>query len=96
MGIIGWIILGLVAGAIAKAVHSGPEPGGVLGTLIVGVLGALLGGFIASAVGIGGISSFFSIGTWIVAIGGALLLLVIYEAVVSRRGDTDHRGVRGV
>jgi uncharacterized membrane protein YeaQ/YmgE (transglycosylase-associated protein family) len=95
MGIIGWIILGLIAGAIAKAVHSGPEPGGVLGTLVVGVLGALIGGFIASAVGIGGISSFFSIGTWLVAIGGALLLLVIYEAVVSRRGGADHRGVRG-
>ena len=96
MGIIGWIILGLIAGAIAKAVHSGPEPGGVLGTLVVGVLGALIGGFIASAVGIGGISSFFSIGTWLVAIGGALLLLVIYEAVVGRREGSGHRGAPGV
>lgn len=84
MGVIGWIVLGLIAGAIAKAVHKGEEPGGLLGTLAVGVLGALLGGLIASAAGIGGIGSFFSIGTWLIAIGGALLLLVVFNAVVSR------------
>jgi uncharacterized membrane protein YeaQ/YmgE (transglycosylase-associated protein family) len=81
MGVLGWIILGLVAGAIAKALHKGHEPGGVLGTLVVGVAGALVGGLIASAVGIGGISSFFSLGTWLIAIGGALLLLVIYSTL---------------
>jgi uncharacterized membrane protein YeaQ/YmgE (transglycosylase-associated protein family) len=86
MGILGWIILGLVAGAIAKALHKGEEPGGLLGTLAVGILGALAGGFIASAIGLGGISSFFSVGTWIVAIGGALLLLVLYDAALGRRG----------
>jgi uncharacterized membrane protein YeaQ/YmgE (transglycosylase-associated protein family) len=84
MGVIGWIVLGLIAGAIAKAVHKGEEPGGLLGTLAVGVLGALLGGLIASAAGLGGIGSFFSIGTWLIAIGGALLLLVAFNAVVSR------------
>ena len=84
MGIIGWIVLGLIAGAVAKAIHKGEEPGGLLGTLVVGVLGAIAGGFIASAIGLGGIGSFFSIGTWLVAIGGALLLLVIYSAVVGR------------
>lgn len=83
MGIIGWIILGLIAGAIAKAIHPGDDPGGVLGTMVVGIVGAVLGGLIASAVGIGGISSFFSLGTWLVAIGGALLLLVLYRAVTS-------------
>ncbi len=86
MGIIGFLILGLIAGAIAKVLHSGNEPGGVLGTLVVGVLGALAGGLIASAVGLGGISSFFSIGTWLVAIGGAFLLLVIYNAVTTSGG----------
>jgi uncharacterized membrane protein YeaQ/YmgE (transglycosylase-associated protein family) len=89
MGILGWIILGLVAGAIAKAVHKGEEPGGVLGTLAVGVLGAIVGGLIASAVGIGGISSFFSLGTWLIAIGGALLLLVLYSGLVGG-GRTTH------
>jgi uncharacterized membrane protein YeaQ/YmgE (transglycosylase-associated protein family) len=83
MGILGWMILGLVAGAIAKALHRGREPGGLLGTLTVGVLGAIVGGFIASAVGIGGISSFFSVGTWLIAIGGALLLLAIYSALTT-------------
>ncbi len=74
MGVLGWIILGLVAGAIAKALHKGDDPGGILGTMVVGILGAILGGLIASAVGIGAIDSFFSIGTWLIAIGGALLL----------------------
>ena len=83
MGIIGWIILGLIAGAIAKALHKGNEPGGVIGTMVVGILGAILGGLIASALGVGAISSFFSIGTWVIAIGGAFLLLVLFNAVTS-------------
>jgi uncharacterized membrane protein YeaQ/YmgE (transglycosylase-associated protein family) len=89
MGILGWLILGLIAGAIAKALHKGEEPGGILGTMAVGILGAMLGGFIASAVGLGGIGSFFSIGTWILAIGGAFLLLTIYNAVLGDRGAGD-------
>jgi uncharacterized membrane protein YeaQ/YmgE (transglycosylase-associated protein family) len=90
MGVLGWIILGLVAGAIAKAVHRGDEPGGLLGTLVVGLVGAVAGGLIASAMGIGSVDSFFSLGTWLIAIGGALLLLVIYDAL-SRRGGSQGR-----
>ena len=90
MGVFGWIIVGLVAGAVAKAVHRGDEPGGLLGTFLVGLVGAVAGGLIASAVGIGSISSFFSLGTWLIAIGGALLLLLIYDAL-SRRGTSDGR-----
>jgi uncharacterized membrane protein YeaQ/YmgE (transglycosylase-associated protein family) len=90
MGVLGWIILGLVAGAIAKAVHRGDEPGGLFGTFLVGLAGAVAGGLIASAVGIGSVSSFFSLGTWLIAIGGALLLLVIYDAL-SRRSDSHGR-----
>lgn len=93
MGVIGWLVLGLIAGAIAKTINSGPEPGGMLGTLFVGVLGAVLGGLIASAVGLGGIGSFFSLGTWIVAIGGALLLLAIYGAVTGRGRASSPHGV---
>jgi uncharacterized membrane protein YeaQ/YmgE (transglycosylase-associated protein family) len=84
MGIISWIVLGLVAGAIAKAIHRGAEPGGILGTLAVGVLGAILGGAIASAIGVGSISSFFSLGTWVIAIGGALLFLTLFNAIAGR------------
>lgn len=91
MGVLGWIILGLVAGAIAKAVHRGDEPGGLLGTFLVGVLGAIAGGLIASAAGIGSVSSFFSLGTWLIAIGGALLLLVIYDALSRRSGSHGRR-----
>lgn len=86
MGIIAFLILGLIAGAIAKAVHSGPEPGGFLGTLLTGVVGAILGGLIASAIGLGGLGSFFSIGTWLIAIAGAFLLLMLYSALADRGG----------
>ena len=81
MGIIAFIILGLIAGAIAKALHKGEEPGGFVGTLAVGVAGALVGGLIASAVGIGSLSGFFSLSTWLIAIGGAFLLLLVYSTV---------------
>ena len=94
MGLLGWIVLGLLAGTIAKALHKGDEPGGVLGTLAVGIVGALLGGLIASAVGIGSISSFFSLGTWLIAIGGAFLLLVVFDALTGRRSARDGGRVR--
>jgi uncharacterized membrane protein YeaQ/YmgE (transglycosylase-associated protein family) len=92
MGVLGWIILGLVAGAIAKVLHKGHEPGGLLGTLVVGVAGALVGGFIAAAVGIGGIGSFFSLGTWLIAIAGALLLLAVYSTLAGGRQSTRASG----
>ena len=85
MGILGWILLGLIAGAIAKAIMPGDDPGGIIGTIVIGVLGALVGGFIASALNVGDVDSFFDIGTWVIAIGGALLLLALYRAVVGRR-----------
>ena len=93
MGILGFIILGLVAGAIAKALHKGEEPGGILGTFVTGILGAVIGGLIASALGIGSLSSFFSLGTWLIAIGGALLLLVAYSALAGRSAAPRARGV---
>jgi uncharacterized membrane protein YeaQ/YmgE (transglycosylase-associated protein family) len=88
MGIIGWMVLGLAAGAIAKALYRGRyEPSGVLATLAVGIVGALVGGFIAAAIGIGSIGSFFSIGTWLIAIAGAFLVLAVYNmAMEGRRG----------
>ncbi len=85
MGIIGWIVLGLVAGAIAKAIMPGDDPGGIIVTIVIGIVGAIVGGLIASAVGIGDLDSFFDIGTWIIAIVGALLLLAIYRVVAGRK-----------
>jgi uncharacterized membrane protein YeaQ/YmgE (transglycosylase-associated protein family) len=81
VGIIGWIILGLLAGTIARALIPGKtEPGGCIGTTAVGVLGALIGGFIATALDIGEIDEFFDLGTWLIAIGGSVLLLLIIRA----------------
>jgi uncharacterized membrane protein YeaQ/YmgE (transglycosylase-associated protein family) len=86
MGIIGWILLGLLAGIIAKALLPGDDPGGFIITTIIGVVGALLGGFLARAFGIGDpIDEFFDISTWLAAIIGAIVLLLIYRMVVGRR-----------
>ena len=93
MGVLSWIVLGFVAGAIAKLLHRGDEPSGMLATMFVGVLGALLGGLLASAVGIGSISGFFSLGTWLIAIAGAFVLLMFYDAVTSRSGKSGTRDV---
>ncbi len=88
MGIIAWIVLGLIAGAIAKAILPGNQGGGWVVTLILGVVGALLGGFIGSTLFGIGLEGFFSIETWLLAIGGAILVLLIYGLVTrgSRRG----------
>jgi uncharacterized membrane protein YeaQ/YmgE (transglycosylase-associated protein family) len=85
MGIIGWLILGLLAGAIAKAILPGDDPGGIIVTMLIGIVGAILGGLIASALNIGDLDKFFDIGTWIIAILGSLLLLVIYRVVTGHR-----------
>ena len=88
MGIIAFIILGLLAGIIAKALLPGSDPGGLIITAIIGVVGALLGGFLAAALfGAHPLDEFFDISTWITAIVGAILLLAIYRAVVNRGGQ---------
>ncbi len=85
MGFIGWILLGLIAGAIAKAILPGDDPGGIFVTMLIGIVGAIVGGLIASALNIGELGDFFDIGTWLIAIVGSLLLLVGYRAVIGRR-----------
>ena len=85
MGIIGWILLGIVGGVIAKALLPGNDPGGLIVTIIIGVVGALLGGFLARALGLGDpIDEFFDVSTWLAAIIGSMILLVIYRAVTGR------------
>ena len=82
MGILGWIVLGLLVGAIARAIVPGrTEPSGCIGTTAVGILGALIGGFIASALDLGEIDEFFDLGTWLIAIGGSVLLLLLLRAI---------------
>ena len=86
MGIIAFIILGLIAGAIAKALLPGDDPGGFIITMIIGVAGALLGGFLAGVVfDAHPLDDFFDISTWITAIVGSIVLLLIYRMVAGRR-----------
>jgi uncharacterized membrane protein YeaQ/YmgE (transglycosylase-associated protein family) len=86
MGIIAFIILGAIAGAIAKALMPGDDPGGWIVTTIIGIVGALLGGFIAGALfDADPLDEFFDISTWLTAIVGSIILLVIYRLIVSRR-----------
>ncbi len=90
MGIIGWIVLGLIAGAIAKLIMPGDDPGGIIVTMLIGIVGAILGGFIASSLGFGELGKFFDIRTWVISIVGALILLAIYRVVVGRRSKPAH------
>ena len=86
MGIIAWIVLGLIAGALAKFILPGEDPGGIVVTIIIGIVGAILGGFIAGALFDANVNDeFFDLATWISAIVGAIILLLIYRAVTSRR-----------
>jgi uncharacterized membrane protein YeaQ/YmgE (transglycosylase-associated protein family) len=85
MGILGWIVLGLIAGAIAKLIMPGDDPGGIIVTMLLGIIGALIGGFLGSRIFGIGLQTFWNLQTWIVAILGALILLVIYRLIAGRR-----------
>ena len=84
MGIIGWVVLGLLAGVIAKKIMPGAERIGIVITTLLGIGGALLGGFIATALGFGDpIDEFFDLSTWLAAVLGALILLYLSPAGTS-------------
>lgn len=83
MGIISWIILGLIAGALAKLFMPGEDPGGIIVTIIIGIVGAIVGGFIASAIGLGTVTG-FNIGSIIIAVLGSILLLWLYRLIKRR------------
>jgi len=89
MGILGWIVLGLLAGTIAKAILPGNDPGGIIVTMIIGIFGALLGGFLGQVLfGVDTLDEFFDISTWLTAIVGAIILLLLYRVFVGRRRVT--------
>ena len=91
MGIIAFIILGALAGAIAKALLPGEDPGGFIITTLIGIVGAIIGGFLAAALfDAHPLDDFFDISTWLTAIVGSIILLLIYRAVVSRSGGGHH------
>jgi uncharacterized membrane protein YeaQ/YmgE (transglycosylase-associated protein family) len=85
MGFFGFLLLGLLAGAIAKLILPGKQGGGWFITLLLGVVGALLGGFLGSLLFNAPLEEFFSIQTWLLAIGGSIIVLLIYGLLVGRR-----------
>lgn len=82
MGIFAWIVFGLIAGALAKWIMPGKDPGGLVVTMLIGIAGAVVGGFIGNFLGFGGISG-FDLRSMGIAIGGALILLFLYRKMKS-------------
>lgn len=84
MGILSWIVFGLIAGAIAKFILPGKDPGGILVTIVIGIIGGLLGGWLSSSVfGSTGVSG-FNLMSFVWAVIGSLILLIIYRFIFHR------------
>lgn len=82
MGILTWVILGLVAGALGKLLMPGDDPGGLFVTMGIGIAGAFVGGFLGSFVGIGSVTG-FNVGSILTAAGGSMVLLFVYRKLKS-------------
>lgn len=78
MGILSWIIMGLIVGALAKFIMPGRDPGGLIVTILIGIAGAFVGGIISSSLGLGTVTG-FNLGSIVIATGGAILLLFVYR-----------------
>lgn len=85
MGILSWIFLGLFAGALAKFIMPGKDPGGCFVTILIGIAGAMVGGFLGTYIGLGKIES-FDLGGIFIATMGAILLLIVYRLASKKRG----------
>jgi uncharacterized membrane protein YeaQ/YmgE (transglycosylase-associated protein family) len=79
-----WIILGLIAGILAKWLMPGRDPGGFIVTILLGIVGALVGGFISVRLGFGDVTG-FNLPSIIIAVLGAILLLFIYRMIKKRQ-----------
>ena len=78
MGLLSWIVFGLVAGIITKFLLCGRDGGGIIITIVRGGVGAVVGGFIATALGLGDVTG-FNVRSFIIAVGGAILVLLLYR-----------------
>jgi len=87
MGFIAFLILGIIAGVIAKLIIPGKQAGGWVLTIILGIVGAMLGGWIAGLFGLDVYTQFWSLPAWIAAVVGAIIVLLIYGAIVGRRSS---------
>ena len=87
MSIIAWVVLGLIAGTIAKALMPGKDPGGIIVTMLIGIVGAFIGGFIGNLITGSGLNG-FSIWSIVLAVVGAMLLLWVYRLTTRNRTTT--------
>ena len=85
LGIVGWIVFGLVVGVIAKLIMPGRDPGGIIVTMLLGIVGAVLGGFLGRSLGFYGPQQAAG---WLMSIVGAIVVLMIYRLMVGRRSTT--------
>ena len=90
MGILAWAVMGLIAGAIAKAIMPGKDPGGIIVTMLIGIVGAVIGGFLGNVIGWGSVNQ-FDFRSLIIAVVGAILLLWIYRMATKGRAGTAPR-----
>jgi uncharacterized membrane protein YeaQ/YmgE (transglycosylase-associated protein family) len=82
MGILSWIVFGLIAGILAKFFMPGPDGGGIIVTILLGIVGAVVGGFIGTALGLGDVTG-FNFRSFIIAVGGGALVLFVYRRLRS-------------
>lgn len=80
MGFLSWILVGLVAGILAKWIMPGRDPGGIVITILIGIAGAFVGGFLGALVGIGSVSG-FNIPTLFTAVAGGIVVLFVYRTL---------------
>ena len=84
MSIVGWIVLGLIVGAIAKLVMPGRDGGGIILTILLGIVGAFVGGFIGKYIFHTDLGGFFNLRTWVLGLVGSIVVLLIYRLVRGR------------
>ena len=84
MGILSWILMGLIVGVIAKLVMPGPDPGGIFITILLGIGGAFVGGYVGSFLGLGSVTG-FNLGSLLLSVGGAVLILFLHRTIRKKR-----------
>lgn len=85
MSLLAWIVLGLIAGLVAKALVPGRDPGGCVITILVGIAGALVGGWLSTLLGFGGLAGGLDVRNLVIAVLGAIVLLVLWRLLFGRR-----------
>jgi uncharacterized membrane protein YeaQ/YmgE (transglycosylase-associated protein family) len=85
MSILAWIVLGLIAGIVAKALVPGRDPGGCIITIVIGIVGALIGGWLSTLLGFGGLAGGLDLRNLVIATLGAIVLLVLWRLLTGRR-----------